>query len=291
MILWQTTPIEEVFPVVRLFRYPGPAIMRHSNDLSKTLITFIKRNVRNVFHRVGFDIKHYSYRQKGVWNNPPSTKKHQEISTIATYSPWLNDSDFLETYNQIKEHTLVDIYRCYELWALGKQTSDIDGDILEVGVWRGGTGTILAKAIKNISGKKVFLADTFTGVVKAGNNDTCYKGGEHSDTSINIVKRLLASLSLSNTEILHGIFPEDSHNRINGNISMLHCDVDVYTSCKDIVEWCLPRLSIGSILVFDDYGFSGCEGVTTYCDEFREVKGFRFIYNLNGHAIFIKIES
>ena len=49
-----------------------------------------------------------------------------------------------------------------------------------------------------------------------------------------------------------------------GDISMLHCDVDVYSSSRDIVEWCLPRMLVGAILVFDDYGFYGCEGVTTF---------------------------
>lgn len=159
---------------------------------------------------------------------------------------------------------------------------------MEVGVWRGGTGAILAEAIKGITDKKVFLADTFTGVVKAGEKDTNYQGGEHADTSIDLVKDLLKSLSIENTEILQGIFPDDTQHKIDGKIAMLHCDVDVYSSSKDIVEWCLPRLSVGSILVFDDYGFFGCEGVTEFCDEFRARKDFRFIHNLNGHAIFIK---
>jgi O-methyltransferase len=245
---------------------------------------FLGRIIRKMFRVLGFELKriHKS-------NSPPSKNPHQTVTPYATYSPWIDDQDFQAIFNRIKNHTLVDIYRCYELWTLAKQTIDIEGDILEVGVWRGGTGAILAQATKEISGKKVFLADTFSGVVKAGANDTRYHGGEHADTSIVIVEELLAGLSLSNTQILQGIFPEESHSRIPGKIAMLHCDVDVYQSSKDIVEWCLPRLSRGAILVFDDFGFAGCEGVTKYCEDFREVKGFRFLHNLNGHAIFIKI--
>ena len=247
---------------------------------------FPGRVIRKILRMLGFELKriHKS-------NVPPSTKPHRTVTPYATYSPWIGDLDFQAVFNQIKNHTLVDIYRCYELWTLAKQTSDVEGDILEVGVWRGGTGAILAQATKNISGKKVFLADTFSGVVKAGTNDTRYQGGEHADTSVAIVEELLAGLSLSNTQILQGIFPEESHGRIPGKIAMLHCDVDVYQSSKDIVEWCLPRLSPGSILVFDDFGFAGCEGVTTYCEEFRQVKGFRFLHNLNGHAVFIKVAN
>lgn len=225
---------------------------------------------------------------KLAWSKPLSHIKHSVVLTSATYSPWLSDNDFQAIYEKIKKYTLVDIYRCYELWALAKQTANIDGDILEVGVWRGGTGAILAEAVKGTC-KNVFLADTFCGVVKAGSNDPNYKGGEHDNTSIEIVNKLINKCDLNNTFLLKGIFPEDTSSNVKGRISLLHIDVDVYQSSKDIVEWCLPRLAIGGFIVFDDYGFPSCEGVTTYCEELRKDSTFRFIHNINGHAIFIKM--
>jgi O-methyltransferase len=225
-------------------------------------------------------------------SDPPFTNSnssiiHHRVLPIATYSPWLNDQDFMGIYNSAKENTLVDIYRCYELWNLAKQSMELEGNILEVGVWRGGTGSILAKAVEG-SGKTVFLADTFSGVVKAGPLDTNYKGGEHSDTSFELVNDFLISNRLHNFKLLKGIFPEDSGHLFEGSLALLHCDVDVYSSSNDIVQWCMHKLSPGGVLVFDDYGFSGCEGVTRYCNELRLNKKFIFIHNLNGHAIFIK---
>jgi O-methyltransferase len=35
-------------------------------------------------------------------------------------------------------NTFVDVYRLYELWQVLEQVAHLDGDILEVGVWRGG---------------------------------------------------------------------------------------------------------------------------------------------------------
>ncbi len=228
--------------------------------------------------------------QPEIWINPPSQLIHSIVKVDASYSPWLGDLDFQNTYQKIKGHTLVDIYRCYELWSLAKQTASVEGAILEVGVWRGGTGAILAQSVKEIPSKTVYLADTFSGVVKAGENDPKYQGGEHADTSLSVVRELLHSLDINNASILQGIFPEDTAENIPGKISLLHSDVDVYQSSKDIVEWCLPRLSTGGLIVFDDYGFSGCEGVTTYCEELRQNPDFHFIHNLNGHAIFIKMK-
>jgi O-methyltransferase len=226
-------------------------------------------------------------RKQSPWRHTSSDILHHRVLPHATLAPWLNDTDFLKIYEKIKEHTLVDVYRCYELWLLAKQTMRIEGVILEVGVWRGGTGAIIAEAIKS-SSKKVFLADTFKGVVKAGVNDTAYMGGEHSDTSLDIVSSLISSLNFKNVELLEGIFPEETHHLINDKVAMLHCDVDVYSSSKDIVEWCIPRMVVGSMIVFDDYGFYGCEGVTTYCHELKMRDEFIFIHNLNGHAGFVK---
>jgi O-methyltransferase len=114
-------------------------------------------------------------------------------------------------------------------------------------------------------------------------------GGEHADTSQLVVDELMQSLQLHNYSILTGIFPEETSRLVEGPISMLHCDVDVYSSAKDVVEWCLPRLAVGGVIVFDDYGFLGCEGVTVFCQELQERKDLFFVHNINGHAIFIKL--
>src|SRR6188474_90604 len=70
----------------------------------------------------------------------------------ANYAPWQGDISFMNIYNQIKGNTLVDIYRCYELWQLVKKIHNINPDaaILEVGVWRGGTAGIMSKQLSNL---------------------------------------------------------------------------------------------------------------------------------------------
>jgi O-methyltransferase len=146
---------------------------------------------------------------------------------------------------------------------------------------------LLAKAAE-LTGKKVFLADTFTGVVKAGPKDTKYLGGEHADTSEEIVRDLAAQLSLQNITLLKGIFPEETSREIPGRIALLHCDVDVYRSAQDVVDWAVPRLPSAGVVIFDDYGFRGCEGITSWVNELRLRSDFFFIHNLNGHGVLVK---
>lgn len=228
---------------------------------------------------------------KGVgrsWHHPGSPDiLHKKVLPGATYSPWLNDAEFVRCYEAIKQNTMVDVYRCYELWQLARQTASISGSVLEVGVWRGGTGCLLANAVRN-SGKVIYLADTFSGVVKTSDRDTAYSDGQHADTSEAIVEQAVKHLGLTNVSILKGMFPEDTAHSVKGPIALLHCDVDVYASAKGTIEWVLPRLSPGGVIVFDDYGFSGCEGVTRFVNEIRDCGNFIVIHNLNGHAVLIK---
>jgi len=99
----------------------------------------------------------------------------------------------------------------------------------------------------------------------------------------------LDQLSLTNAVLLQGIFPEQTADRIHARkFRFCHIDVDVYRSAKDVCEWLWPRLVPGGLVVFDDYGMRGTEGVQRFVNEWRGGKDLTFLYNLNGHAIFIK---
>jgi hypothetical protein len=41
-------------------------------------------------------------------------------------------------------------------------------------------------------------------------------------------------------------------------------------------------------MVFDDYGFRQCDGITRIVEEARAMKDCIAVYNLNGHAILVK---
>jgi len=185
----------------------------------------------------------------------------------------------------------VDIYRCYEIWSTVAEAAKLpQGDLMEVGVWRGGTGAVIAsQSARHIPSAEVFLCDTFTGVVKTGDQDTIYGDGMHADTSPEIVQDLLDRIGLNNAVLLQGIFPEQTAGRIQDRrFRFCHIDVDVYQSAKDVCEWLWPRLVSGGLVVFDDYGMRGTEGVQRFVNEWRVRDDLTFLYNLNGHAVFIK---
>ncbi len=222
--------------------------------------------------------------------NSRSAIVHQLVIPHATYSPWWADREFGLVLKEIQNATLVDIYRLYELWSLVDQVGSLTGDILEVGVWRGGSGCLMAaKAKADGLDAQVFLCDTFAGVVKAGAHDTEYTGGEHADTSLETVTRLASRLGLDKVEILKGIFPDETGSAIESHTFRLcHIDVDVYDSARDVFEWVWPRLAAGGVVVFDDFGFHDCDGVTEFVIETGRRPDAFLIHNLNGHAVLVK---
>jgi O-methyltransferase len=216
--------------------------------------------------------------------------KHQVIVPHATYSPWWTDDAFQSVFAQVRESTFVDVYRLYELWSLVEQVKEIEGDILEVGVWRGGSGCLMAaKADRERLDAEVYLCDTFEGVVKAGPRDNEYRGGEHADTSPALVERLISRMGLKHVVVCQGVFPEETADRVATNaLRLCHIDVDVYESARSIFNWAWDRLSPGGVVVFDDYGFYSCEGVTKFVNETARRPDVVFVHNLNGHAIVVK---
>ncbi len=217
-------------------------------------------------------------------------RRDSAVMPVATYSPWLLDDEFRRLYATVSANTLVDEYRCYELWHLMSQVCDVSGDVLEVGVWRGGTGCLLAARAGQLGiDATVHLCDTFEGVVKTGDKDDHYRGGEHADTSEDEVRGLASRLDLNNVSIHRGIFPDDAPAELaERSYRFCHIDVDVYQSGKEVFDWVWERMPVGGIVVFDDFGFSSTRGITQLVHELEERAGRVILQNLNGHAVVVK---
>jgi O-methyltransferase len=237
----------------------------------------LKRTVCGVFNGFGYNLSR-------IPPSAPPGSEYAEVRPFATYSPWRADQEFRAVYDLIRSSTLVDEYRCYELWQLAKQMEQLPGSLIEIGVWKGGTGCLLASAAR----KPVLLCDTFCGVVKASSLDTYYKGGEHSDATEEEVKNLSRQLGVSDQiKILCGIFPEDTGQFVNESLALCHIDVDTYASARDAFGKIWPLMVRGGVVIFDDYGFGGCEGVTRFVNGIPSANHL-LIHNLNGHAILVR---
>jgi O-methyltransferase len=249
----------------------------------------LKKAVKSILARLGLRVQNGAVafeRRKVV-----SGMQYSTVLPLATYSPWLDDLEFIRVYRSVENNTLVDRYRCFELWELVGQVSHLPGDILEVGVWRGGSGGLVAAKAKLMGMKKViYLCDTFAGVVKVTEEDSSYVGGEHADATEGQVLELIQLLDVGDVRIRKGIFPDNFLDEMRNSIfSFVHIDVDVSRSAKDIMSFAWPRLSVGGIVVFDDFGFDTCDGIAKLIADYRGNSDKIILHNLNGHAVLVKI--
>jgi O-methyltransferase len=213
---------------------------------------------------------------------------HSTLISSATYSPWLVDQEFRAVATSIAGHTLLDEMQLYELWQLADQAGQLGGDGIEVGCWRGGAGCMVARRLA-ASEATMFLCDTFTGVVKAGAEDRVYRGGEHGDADERTVLELAGRMGLKNVEVLVGVFPEETGAAVADRVfAFAHIDVDVYGGARDAFRWLLPRLLVGGVVVFDDYGSTATDGIRRFVDELHGHPDLAIVRNLNGQAVAIR---
>jgi O-methyltransferase len=226
------------------------------------------------------------------WLGQLTKTGYQIIVPGATYAPWHNDTLFLKTFKEAKKNSLINFYQAWELWQLAAQFEKLEGDILEVGVWRGSTSAIMATKLKSLGSKKtIYACDTFAGVVKSNPAyDNYYKDGEHKDTSLAFVDNLLKTkFGLDNVTLLQGIFPDDTQHLVSDKkFCFCHIDVDTYDSAVAVINWLWPRLSIGGAIVCSDFGFPMTQGITRAVNENIPLHGKTVIQNINGNGIIIK---
>ena len=225
------------------------------------------------------------------WTFGREDSPYETIHMEMGFAAWREDKEFLEFEAIVDKYSLCGMAKLNFLWRMVGEAAKLDeGVYIEVGTWRGGSGCIIAKKLKSLGkNNPVFLCDTFCGVVKAGEKDNAYIGGEHADTSVDIVKSLAQKCNLDNITILQGIFPDDTGDVVSSKkIAFAHIDVDVYQSAKDVVAFMWPRLLPGGMIVFDDYGTPGTQGMKKYLDEVKDMSDRIFISNIMGQGVLIK---
>ncbi len=161
--------------------------------------------------------------------------------------------------------TLVTQFKVKSILEKIEQTKELKGSIAEVGVYKGGTAKIIFDNM--ISGEKLFLFDTFTGIPNKSDSDNEHGVGDFSDSCYDQIVEHFKDFS--NVEIHKGIFPQDTGKAIGKRkFKLVHLDVDTYLSYKEGLEFFYNKMVVGGIIILDDYKESTCEGATLAVDQF-----------------------
>jgi O-methyltransferase len=221
-------------------------------------------------------------RYAGVEINRIGTRKGAEGPGFADVEPWVAQIIEKTAPFTMTSHERISAL-CHAVRYATKH--NIPGDIVECGVWRG--GSMMAAALTLLREqdltRTLYLFDTFEGMPPPTELDRAARSGksaalllEEADESsliwahapLDDVRANLASTNYPADRIrfIRGRVEDTIPREAPHNIVILRLDTDWYASTRHELIHLYPKLSVGGVLVVDDYGH--WEGARKAVDEY-----------------------
>ena len=200
--------------------------------------------------------------------------------------------DMGEGFHRLRERvapfTMTSTERMYALHEAVRYVSraQIAGDIVECGVWRGGSSMLAALTLLELGDlRTLWLYDTFAGMTEPGEEDRKWSGesavdelaGDDREAGAFNTWAFATAEDVRSNMATTG-FPSDRTHYVIGKvedtipaqlpdrIALLRLDTDWYESTRHELEHLWPLLAPGGVLIIDDYGH--WQGARQAVDEF-----------------------
>lgn len=224
----------------------------------------IKAAIHKTFRLFGLDIIQFPAQEQAY----PPDFRNDEAEIIREVRPW----------------TMTSAERIYALIQAVRyvSASDIAGDIVECGVWKGGSMAAIARTLLQLQDVKrdLYLFDTFEGMPEPTTKDIDYSGKSAAEVLREDSGTRCAEAPLERVkEVLYGTgYPRERIHFVRGrveetipasapdSISLLRLDTDWYASTKHELVHLFPRLAHAGVIIIDDYGH--WKGSREACDEY-----------------------
>jgi hypothetical protein len=168
--------------------------------------------------------------------------------------------------------TMISLERLENVQACVEQilADDVPGDLIETGVWRGGTVIFMRAllAVHGVTDRKVWAADSFQGFPKlrryADDRERDFTdswGEEFLSVDLDSVRESFRRYGLLDEQVhfLRGWFSETLPGAPIESLAILRLDGDLYESTWDAITALEPKVSAGGFVIIDDYGsFEQC---------------------------------
>jgi|GEM_PF-773003 len=205
---------------------------------------------------------------------------------ISSYKHINCDDDFKKLSQKLylEGRTCLSVREMWNIYNWVKKTEHINGDIAEVGVYKGGSAKIISEVNKN---RKLYLFDTFEGIPENDFSINQINNGELCDSSLDNVKSYLSKYN--NIEYFKGVFPDSAANFKKQAYSFVHLDTDIYEATLAGLEYFYPLVRPGGIILTHDYRTKHLPGVKKAFDEFFKNKPETIIELWDTQALITKI--
>lgn len=199
------------------------------------------------------------------------------------------EEEFLRLFDVCRPETMTSVERMYALYQATCYVldRDIPGDLIECGVWRGGSVMLMALTLlsRGRTDRTIWLYDTFDGVTPPGDDDVQEMSGRsaaeilgerkrtENDPFWGVAPREVVECNLRRTgypmhrfRLVEGDVMKTIPAEAPASLAVLRLDTDWYGSTRHELEHLYPRLSPGGVLIVDDYGY--WRGARKATDEF-----------------------
>jgi O-methyltransferase len=169
--------------------------------------------------------------------------------------------------------------------------SGVPGDIVECGVWRGGSMMVVARTLLELDAadRDLYLFDTYTGMTAPTDEDLDHHGRAASSTFVERAdgdqtsRWCRAGIATVRANLARTGYPPDRLHFVAGmveqtipaqapaRIALLRLDTDWYVSTRHELEHLWPRLVAGGVCIIDDYGH--WRGSRQAVDEYLAAQG------------------
>lgn len=174
----------------------------------------------------------------------------------------------------------------------------VPGDVVECGVWRGGSMMAVAETLRRYGSptRQLWLYDTFEGMTAPTEADVDIAGRPASEqgpgrktaaeggpswyaASLDDVRSNLEATGYPSRLVryVQGPVEQTLTTEAPDTIALLRLDTDWYESTKVELETLFPRLVGGGVLIIDDYGH--WEGCRRAVDEYLQAHSLRLLLN------------
>lgn len=173
-----------------------------------------------------------------------------------------------------------------------RNTFNVPGDLIELGVYKGSTAYLIADFIRrNKTKKKLYLFDTFCGTPAGCEFDNKKREGLYKDVDLIKVKKFLGEF-LDFTIFVEGYIPDTFKEYKNKTYSFAHIHLNLYQSTIESLNYLYERLNNRGMILVEDYGLKYCAGVRKSVDDFmKEKKQCFFLEIPTGQGLIIKYEN
>lgn len=186
--------------------------------------------------------------------------------------------------------TLLYFDRLYTLFQAVEHIAHLGGDIIELGVYQGGSLKFIAERCQQLDlSIRIFGLDTFCGHAGVSTADFTQAEKQFSNTSLSDVTSYVAgcrAVTLVQGDVrltLKGLLENVER------VALAHLDLDLWEPTEQALCLLAPKMVLGSTIVIDDYGSVSCQGVRKATDDFAEKAGLRRMHLLTGQCLLVKV--